>query len=307
MDNCWYKDAVFYELHIRAFMDSNGDGIGDIEGLTSRLEYLHDLGITCIWLLPMYPSPGRDDGYDIMDYYTINPEYGTLEQFRTMLDKAHALGMRVIADLVLNHTSDQHPWFLEAKKGPDNPYHDYNVWTDDPEYLSNVRIIFCDTEESNWAWAESCKRYYWHRFFHHQPDLNYNNPVVQEEMLKVVRFWLKLGLDGFRADAVPYLFVQDGTSCENLPENTCLSQAHARADRQGVPRPDFARRGQSVARGSGPVFRGGRRVSHGLQFSVDAAHVHGAQTGASRADRGHHPAHSGDPGELSVGDLPPQS
>jgi len=218
MDKEWYKRSIFYELHIRAFMDSNGDGIGDLQGLTSRLEYLKDLGIDCLWLLPMYLSPGRDDGYDIQDYLSINPDYGSLDDFRMMLNKAHALGMKVVADLVLNHTSDQHPWFLEAQKGPDNPYHDYYVWSDDPDYLSNVRIIFCDTESSNWSYSEQCRRYYWHRFFHHQPDLNFNNPEVQEAMFEVIRFWLDLGLDGFRADAVPYLFVREGTSCENLPE-----------------------------------------------------------------------------------------
>lgn len=217
-DGLWFKDAVFYELYIRAFQDSNKDGKGDIQGLISRLDYIQELGVDCIWLLPMYPSPGRDDGYDIMDYYNINPEYGTLDDFKEFLEESHKRGIRVIADLVINHTSDQHPWFIEACKGKDNPYHDYYVWTDDPNLYKDVRIIFIDSETSNWSWHNECKRYYWHRFFHHQPDLNFNNPKVQEEMINVVKFWLDMGLDGFRADVVPYLFVREGTNCENLPE-----------------------------------------------------------------------------------------
>jgi maltose alpha-D-glucosyltransferase/alpha-amylase len=218
MKDYWYKDAVFYELYIRGFQDSNGDGKGDIPGLTSRLDYLHDLGIDCIWLLPMYPTPGRDDGYDIEDYKAINPEYGTMDDFREFLKQAHKRGIRVIADLVLNHTSDRHPWFVEARKGPSSPYHDYYVWSDDPHRYPDASIIFINHETSNWAWSAECQRYYWHRFFSHQPDLNFDNPKVQDEILDVVRFWLDLGLDGFRMDAVPYLYEREGTNCESLPE-----------------------------------------------------------------------------------------
>ncbi|OHD57441.1 MAG: maltose alpha-D-glucosyltransferase [Spirochaetes bacterium GWF1_49_6] len=218
MKDYWYKDAVFYELYIRGFQDSNGDGKGDIPGLTSRLGYLRELGVDCIWLLPMYPSPGHDDGYDIQDYKGINPEYGTLEDFKFFLDEAHMRGIRVIADLVLNHTSDRHPWFIDARKGPSSPYHDYYVWSDDPGKYSGASIIFINHETSNWAWCPDCGSYYWHRFFSHQPDLNYRNPKVQEEMIDVIRFWLDMGLDGFRMDAVPYLFEREGTNCEGLPE-----------------------------------------------------------------------------------------
>lgn len=218
MNDLWYKDAIFYELHIRAFQDANGDGKGDLRGLISRLDYLKDLGIDCIWILPMYPSPLRDDGYDIQDYYNIHSHYGNLNDFKMLIDEVHKRGLRIIADLVMNHTSDQHPWFLEACKSEDNPYHDYYVWTDDPNLYSDVRIIFVDTEVSNWTYHSGVGKYYWHRFFSHQPDLNFNNPKVQDEMLNIIKFWLDLGLDGFRADAVPYLFVKEGTNCENLPE-----------------------------------------------------------------------------------------
>lgn len=217
-DNMWYKDAIFYELHIRAFQDSTGNGRGDLKGATSRLDYLKELGIDCIWLLPIYPSPGQDDGYDIMDYYNINPEYGTLDDFKEFLGEAHKRKMKVIADLVLNHTSDQHPWFIEACKSKDNPYRDYYLWSDDDTKYSEARIIFTDSEESNWTYHKKAGQYYWHRFFYHQPDLNFNNPAVQDEMKNIIKFWLDMGLDGFRADAVPYLFVREGTNCENLPE-----------------------------------------------------------------------------------------
>ncbi|WP_018465600.1 maltose alpha-D-glucosyltransferase [Calidithermus timidus] len=217
-DGLWFKDAVFYELHVRSFQDSNADGIGDFPGLTSRLDYLQKLGVDCLWLMPFYPSPLRDDGYDIADYKNVNPDYGTLDDFRRFLEEAHARGLRVIADLVVNHTSDAHFWFQEALKGPDNPYHDYYVWSDTPDRYKEARVIFIDTEHSNWAWEPRVGKFYWHRFFSSQPDLNYDNPRVQEEMLDVVRFWLELGLDGFRVDAVPYLFEREGTNCENLPE-----------------------------------------------------------------------------------------
>jgi maltose alpha-D-glucosyltransferase/alpha-amylase len=214
----WYKDAVIYQLHVKSFCDSNDDGIGDFKGLTSRLDYLQELGVDCLWLLPMYPSPFRDDGYDIAEYYSIHPSYGTLDDFRAFLGAAHARGLRVITELVLNHTSDQHPWFKDARSSRDSPRRDWYVWSDTDDRYPDVRIIFLDTEQSNWAWDPISKAYYWHRFFTHQPDLNYDNPVVCEEMWSVMKFWLDMGVDGFRVDAVPYLIEREGTSCENLPE-----------------------------------------------------------------------------------------
>jgi maltose alpha-D-glucosyltransferase/alpha-amylase len=218
LDPQWYKDAIIYQLHVKSFADSNGDGIGDFQGLTGRLDYLRDLGVDCLWLQPMYPSPFRDDGYDIADYCSIHPSYGTLEDFRQFLDEAHARGLRVITELVLNHTSDQHVWFREARRSRDDPRRDWYVWSDTDERYSGVRIIFLDTERSNWAWDPESKQYYWHRFFSHQPDLNFDNPAVREEIWLVMKFWLDLGVDGFRVDAVPYLIEREGTSCENLPE-----------------------------------------------------------------------------------------
>jgi len=217
-DRLWYKDAVFYEVSVRTFQDGNGDGLGDFIGLTERLDYLKDLGVDCLWLLPMYPSPLGDDGYDISDYRGIHPDLGTLDDFKRFMQAAKARGLRVIADLVLNHTSSQHPWFQEARKGCDNPYHDYYVWSDTEERYRDARIIFIDTETSNWTWDDCAEQYYWHRFFSHQPDLNFENPKVQQEMLDVFKFWMDMGLDGFRADAIPYLFEEDGTNCENLPQ-----------------------------------------------------------------------------------------
>lgn len=214
----WYKDAVFYELFVRSFKDGNEDGIGDFAGLRDKLPYLADLGVNCLWLLPMYPSPLRDDGYDIADYYNIHEDYGTMRDFEAFLASAHELEIRVIVDLVVNHTSNEHPWFKEAVRDRESPFRDYYVWSDTPELYQDVRVIFCDTESSNWTYLDEAGQYYWHRFFSHQPDLNFDNPAVQEEMLRVVDFWLSKGLDGFRVDAVPYLFVREGTSCENLPE-----------------------------------------------------------------------------------------
>jgi maltose alpha-D-glucosyltransferase/alpha-amylase len=214
----WYMNAMFYEVHIRAYRDSNADGKGDLPGLVSKLDYIQSLGVDCIWILPMYGSPLRDDGYDIADYYSIHPDYGTIEDFKTLVDQAHRRGMRVIADLVLNHTSDQHPWFQAARSDPDSKYHDYYVWSDTDEKYSDARIIFLDSEDSNWTYDEQAGQYYWHRFYASQPDLNYDNPAVREEMLKVMSFWLDLGIDGFRADAVPYLIEREDTNCENLPE-----------------------------------------------------------------------------------------
>ncbi|MHA7630903.1 maltose alpha-D-glucosyltransferase [Corallococcus sp. M7] len=218
LDPLWYKKALIYELHIRAFHDSNGDGHGDIPGLIEKLPYLQDLGVDCLWLLPHYPSPLRDDGYDIADYYGIHPDYGTLADFQRLVEEAHKRGLRIIIELVVNHTSDQHPWFQEARRDPNSPKRNWYVWSDTDESYKGARIIFTDTERSNWTWDPVAKQYFWHRFFSHQPDLNYDNPEVQEAMLDVMRFWLNMGVDGFRCDAVPYLFEREGTNCENLPE-----------------------------------------------------------------------------------------
>jgi maltose alpha-D-glucosyltransferase/alpha-amylase len=214
----WFKTAVFYEIHIRAFFDNNDDGSGDFRGLEAKLDYLQWLGVDCIWLLPFYPSPLRDGGYDIADYYGVNPDYGTTEDFRAFVEQAHQRGIRVIADLVVNHTSSDHPWFQESRNDPTGPKGDWYVWGDDPERWSEARIIFLDTEASNWTWDPVRGQYYWHRFFSHQPDLNFDNPEVQEAIIGALRFWLDLGLDGFRLDAVPYLYERDGTNGENLPE-----------------------------------------------------------------------------------------
>jgi maltose alpha-D-glucosyltransferase/alpha-amylase len=217
-DPQWYKDAVFYEVYVRGFYDSDADGIGDFRGLTEKLDYLQWLGITCIWLLPMYQSPLKDGGYDIADFYAILPEFGTVADFREFLKQAHARGIRVITDLVVNHTSDQHPWFQEARSSPDSPKRNWFVWSDTADRYLGARVIFTDTEHSNWTWDAQAQAFYWHRFFSHQPDLNYDNPEVQRAMLDVIAFWLELGIDGFRVDAIPYLFEREGTDCENLPE-----------------------------------------------------------------------------------------
>lgn len=218
-DPLWFKDAIIYELHVKAFADSNGDGIGDFPGLMTKLDYLHDLGVTCIWLLPFFPSPLRDDGYDIADYTSVNPNYGTLEDFGAFLNAAHQRGMQVMIELVINHTSDQHPWFQTARRAPiDSPERNMYVWSETDRLFSGVRIIFTDTEKSNWTWDEEAGAYYWHRFFSHQPDLNFDSPRVMEEVLRAMRFWLDMGVDGLRLDAIPYLVERDGTSCENLDE-----------------------------------------------------------------------------------------
>ena len=217
-ESLWFKNAVFYEVYVRAFADGNGDGHGDLNGLISRLDYIKDLGVDCIWLLPIYPSPLKDDGYDIADFYGILPEYGTLEDFQKLLLEVHKREMRLITDLVLNHTSDQHQWFQLARTGTDSPYHDYYVWSETDEKYADARIIFLDTEKSNWTWDATAEKFYWHRFYASQPDLNYENQAVKKEMLNIIRFWLEAGVDGFRVDAVPYLFEKEGTNCENLPE-----------------------------------------------------------------------------------------
>lgn len=230
----WYKDAIIYEVHIRSFFDANGDGIGDFIGLTKKLDYIADLGVTAIWILPFYPSPGRDDGYDIADYLSINPDYGTMQDFKRFLKQAHLRGLKVITELVLNHTSDQHAWFQRARRAPKGSSHrDFYVWSDTPDKYTQARIIFQDTESSNWSWDPVAKAYYWHRFFSHQPDLNFAHPAVRKEMFKVVDFWLGLGVDGLRLDAVPYLYEAEDTNCENLPKTFAfLQELRAHVDRR---------------------------------------------------------------------------
>jgi maltose alpha-D-glucosyltransferase/alpha-amylase len=232
-ETLWYKDAVIYQLHVRTFCDSNGDGIGDFPGLMQKLDYLQELGVNALWMLPFFPSPLRDDGYDISDYTAVHPAYGTLENFKAFLAAAHDKGMRVIVELVLNHTSDQHSWFHESRSSRDNPKRDWYVWRETDDHYQGVRIIFLDTEKSNWAWDPLSKSYYWHRFFSHQPDLNYDNPAVFEAMWNVMKFWLEIGVDGFRLDAVPYLVEREGTSCENLPEtHAILRELRRRVDQE---------------------------------------------------------------------------
>ncbi|MDX1615723.1 MAG: maltose alpha-D-glucosyltransferase, partial [Candidatus Promineifilaceae bacterium] len=229
----WYERAVFYELYIRAFQDSSGDGNGDFQGAIQRLDYVKELGVDCIWILPMYPSPLKDDGYDVAHYRDIHPDYGTLADFKAFLEAAHDRGLRVVTDLVMNHTSDQHRWFQEARRDPDSPYHDYYVWSETGEEYGDARIIFIDYEDSNWTYDEVAGKYYWHRFYSSQPDLNYDNPAVHEEMFDIIRFWLDMGIDGFRADAVPYLYEREGTNCENLPEtHEFLKKVRAMIDRE---------------------------------------------------------------------------
>ena len=218
-DPLWYKDAIIYELHVKTFHDSDADGIGDFRGLIEKLDYLQELGISAIWLLPFYPSPLKDDGYDIANYLDVNPNYGTLDDFRAFLDAAHERGLRVITELVINHTSDQNPWFQKSRRAPPgSPEREVYVWSDTPEKYKDARIIFKDFETSNWSWDPIAKSYYWHRFYSHQPDLNFDNPAVHEVVERVCDFWLKLGVDGVRLDAVPYLYEREGTNCENLPE-----------------------------------------------------------------------------------------
>jgi maltose alpha-D-glucosyltransferase/alpha-amylase len=217
-DPQWYKDAIIYQLHVKAFNDSTNDGMGDFLGLTEKLDYIAELGVTAIWILPFYPSPLRDDGYDIASYTEVHPDYGTLRDFRTFVREAHRRGLRVITELVINHTSDQHPWFVEARASRQSPKRDWYVWSDTDQRWTEARIIFTDTEPSNWTWDTESKQYYWHRFFSHQPDLNFDNPQVIRAVMRVMRFWLDLGVDGLRLDAVPYLIERDGTNGENLPE-----------------------------------------------------------------------------------------
>jgi maltose alpha-D-glucosyltransferase/alpha-amylase len=232
-DPLWYKDATIYQVHVRTFYDSNGDGVGDFRGLAQKLDYLQKLGVNAIWLMPFFPSPLRDDGYDISDYRAVHPSYGTLEDFKLFLDAAHQRSLRIIIEMVMNHTSDQHAWFQESRSSRENPRRNWYVWSDTDTKYRGARIIFLDTELSNWAWDPVSKEYYWHRFFSHQPDLNYDNPAVRDEMWSIMKFWLAMGVDGFRLDAVPYLVEREGTNCENLPEtHNIIKDLRARIDRE---------------------------------------------------------------------------
>ena len=214
----WYHNAVFYQALVHAFKDGKGDGIGTLSGVTEKLDYLQWLGIDCLWLPPFYASPLRDDGYDIADYYEVNPVYGSMADVEELIAAIHARGMRIITDLALNHTSSDHRWFQASRQDPDGPYGDYYVWGNDPNRYPEIRVIFTDVEESNWAWDPVREQYYFHRFYSHQPDLNYDNPAVREEVKNVIRFWLSKGIDGFRLDAIPYLYERDGLGGESLPE-----------------------------------------------------------------------------------------
>jgi maltose alpha-D-glucosyltransferase/alpha-amylase len=245
-DPLWYKDAIIYELHVKAFMDGNNDGIGDFQGLLSKLDYVQDLGVTCLWLLPFFPSPLRDDGYDISDYLSVHPNYGTMEDFREFLSQAHSRGLQVMIELVINHTSDQHPWFQRARHAPKgSPERDFYVWSDTDQKYLDARIIFTDTEKSNWTWDPEAQQYYWHRFFSHQPDLNYDNPVVLEEVVKIMHYWLDMGVDGLRVDAIPYLVEREGTNCENLPEtHAVMKRIRAEIDNKYAARTILAEANQ---------------------------------------------------------------
>jgi len=264
----WYKDAVIYELYVRAFYDSNADGHGDLPGVIAKLDYLKDLGVDCLWLLPTYPSPLKDDGYDIADYYDVISDYGTLDDFKQLLEEAHARGIRVITDLVLNHTSDQHPWFQSARSDPDSPYRDYYVWSDTDQKYKETRIIFLDTEDSNWAWDAQAGMYYWHRFYSSQPDLNYDNPAVREEMKNVMKFWIDMGIDGFRADAVPYLYEREGTNCENLAETHAYLKEIRRFMDQNYPNRLLLCEANQWPEDLRPYFGDGDEFHMGFHFPI---------------------------------------
>jgi maltose alpha-D-glucosyltransferase / alpha-amylase len=267
-DGLWYKDAIIYQVHVRTFFDANADGIGDFRGLAQKIDYLADLGVTAIWLMPFFPSPLRDDGYDIADYRSVHPSYGTLEDFKKFLEIAHTRGIRVIVELILNHTSNQHPWFQESRSSRDNPRRDWYVWSDTDTRYQGTRIIFVDTELSNWAMDPVSKQYYWHRFFSHQPDLNYDNPAVREEMWNVVKFWLEMGVDGFRLDAVPYLVEREGTNCENLPEtHQIIRDLRARIDKEFPGRMLLAEANQWPA-DLGPYFANGDEFNMAFHFPL---------------------------------------
>ena len=291
----WFRTAVFYEVLVRSFRDSNGDGTGDFKGLIEKLDYLEWLGVDCLWVPPFFTSPLRDGGYDVADYNNILPECGTVEDFHEFLDACHQRGIRVIIDFVMNHTSDAHPWFQASRSDPEGPYGDFYVWSDTDELYQDARVIFVDTEPSNWTWDPVRQQYFWHRFFHHQPDLNFDNPKVHDAMLEAMAFWLDMGLDGFRLDAVPYLYERPGTNGENLARDARLPQEVPPLRRRELPRAGAALRGQPVARRRGGVLRSGgdrgrpldrHRVPHGLPLPRDAAHLHGGAPRVALPDLG---------------------
>ena len=275
--------------------------MGDFRGLRSKLDYLQWLGIDCIWLLPFYPSPLKDGGYDISDFLTVSPEFGTVDEFASFVESAHERGMRVITDFVMNHTSSEHPWFQESRLGPDSPKADWYVWSDTVHRYEDARIIFVDSEQSNWTYDAQREAYYWHRFYHHQPDLNYENPEVGEAMLDALRFWLDLGLDGFRLDAVPYLFEAGGHELREPAADPRVPEAGSRGGRRGVLRPCAARRGEPVARGRRRLLRGRGRVPHGVPLPRHAADVHGAPARGGAPDRRDPRPHAADPRRTASG------
>ena len=294
-DPHWFRTAVFYEVLVRAFADSKGSGAGDFTGLVQRLDYLQWLGIDCLWLPPFYASPLRDGGYDISDYTAVLPEFGTLPEFTELVSQAHARGIRIVTDLVMNHTSDQHPWFQASRADPEGPYGDFYVWSDNDEKYADARIIFVDTEVSNWTFDPIRRQFFWHRFFSHQPDLNFENPDVQEAMFDIVRFWMDLGIDGFRLDAVPYLFEEEGTNCENLPRtHEFLAKLRAMVDEEYPGRVLLAEANQLPSEVVRLLRHRGRpRVPDVLPLPRDAAAVLLAARGEGGADHrraGRHPA-----------------
>ena len=301
----WYQDAVIYELHVRAYQDSNADGVGDLAGLVRRLDHIRDLGATAVWLLPFYPSPLRDDGYDIADYKEIHPAYGSMRDFRTFLREAHRRDLRVITEVVMNHTSEQHPWFQRARAAkPGSWQRNFYVWADTPEGYPDARDHLQDFESSNWAWDAVAGQYYWHRFYSHQPDLNFDEARVREAMFDVVDFWLSLGVDGLRLDAVPYLFEREGTNCENLPEtHGFLSDLRRHIDAK-FRGPDAPGRGEPMAGGCGRVLRQRRSMPHGVPLPVDAADVHGDPHGGPVPAHRHLEPDAADPRELPMGHVP---
>ena len=300
----WYKSGVIYELHVRAFQDSDGDGTGDFRGLTAKLDYLRNLGVTALWVLPFYPSPLKDDGYDIADYCDVHPKYGTLGDFKMFLREAHRRGLRVITELVINHTSDQHPWFQRARRArPGSRWRDYYVWSDTADKYKDTRVIFKDIETSNWTWDPVANAYYWHRFYFHQPDLNFDHPPVREEMFRVLDFWMGLGVDGVRLDAVPYLYEREGTSCENLPETHAflkLLREHVDAK---FARPHVAGRGQSVAGRRGGLFwqRKGDECHMAFHFPLMPRLFMALRMEDRIPDRGYSAADAAHPGNRAVG------
>ena len=309
-DPLWFKRAVFYEVLVRSFKDSNADGIGDLQGLTEKLDYLEWLGVDCLWLPPFYPSPLRDGGYDISDYTGVMPEVGTIADFAAFMEAAHARGIRIIVDFVMNHTSDQHPWFQESRNNPDGPYGDFYVWSDTDEQYSDARIIFVDTETSNWTWDPVRGQYFWHRFYSNQPDLNFENPAVGDAMIEALKFWLDLGVDGFRLDAVPYLFESEGTNCENLPRtHEFLKRVRKEVDANYSDRVLLCEANQwpaDVVEYFGDRELRWRRVPDGVPLPGDAAHLHGRAAGVAVPDLGDPGPDPGDPGHLPVGHLPAQ-